>query len=70
MDDAERLALQKEILAANGDDAKMREIAVRHGVDPDLWKFWVAQRNLMDTLTEAVRPLLEGILRALNKLAR
>ena len=70
MDDEERLALQREIFAAIGDDAKMRDIAARNGIDPDLWKFWTAQMQLRDTITEATRPFLEAMLRAAGRVSR
>lgn len=70
MTDAERLALQREILAANGDEETMRQIADRHGIDPDLWKFWVAQMRLRDAVTDALKPVADALLRAANKRSR
>jgi hypothetical protein len=40
MTDFEKLALQRDILAAQGDEQKLAEIAERAGINPDLWRYF------------------------------
>jgi hypothetical protein len=50
------LELQREILAAvkSNDTEALRAIAVREGIDPALWDYWLRQMELIENLSKGL----------------
>jgi hypothetical protein len=53
-----RLELQREILAAIDDPDKLRGIAVREGIDPQLWDYWISMTEIVHNMNEEMKRVL------------
>lgn len=53
--ESDKLALQREILAAIDDPDKLAAIAEREGIDPELWRYWLGLMHEDDGASVAPR---------------
>ena len=64
MNKSEKLALQREILAANGDPKKLAAIAEGQGIDPNLWRYSQEMFAKVNELGKIEREVSEAIVKA------